>query len=1125
MCSSKSVGFDWWHLLKREEWSGLLDLVHVRTETAAQQNPNTHDYLLHALCKHAKTPPEIFTAVLQAFPPATLLEDSSGRLPLHRVVSRQGSPTDTTQFIIQLIAAEPRACNVGVNYALSLDGKHGFLPLHELLAHATTGVDIEKVGNLMLDAYPQAIREHRLHEGVASNSKNQYPLQVGMDNRRAPSTFLLKLLTLNPEVVLKKPDQNYNFHFGGSPETESVTFLNWACQLNYSAEFILALLAANPTAAHTKDSAGNLALHICCKHGDRASTAVIQELIQEYKGALLVPDHEKNLPLHCVCENMNKNLSFIAGIMIDLEPKAVSVRDKQGNLPIHSLCEASGAVANDTILLFIDIFPNGLAQVDRQKNLPLHSAIERGDAIPLHVLQKMVQKYPEAATKKDREGNTPLHSACECRSQNLDKIVQLLLKADPHNIAIQAKDKGGNLPLHCACENIKPCGNTILLLMRAYPEALQKRDKSRNLPIHSAIENVGNVPVGVIEEMLNLFPDAVKKHDWDGQLPLHCVFHRPNQSTERLVAIASLLLEIDPSAACAKSRRLGLLLHHSCRSLNSLLLIQKLTLDPKAATMKNSQGDLPLHVICERGDSGLLSIVQYLMRHYPDGIPKKDRDGNTCLHSACETLHTNVSAVAMEMIELRPKAAEIRDRSGNLAIHSICESRTPVTDVILKLISVYPDGLKVKDKGNNLPLHSVLERGDAVEFLAIKKMIDSYPEAVTKKDRGGNTPLHCACECRTKELPAIVKLLLDADVAGIACKTRDRDGNLPIHSACEQKIPSAEVVLMFVNANPEGLKLRDRGKNLPLHSALERGDAGVPRRVIQKMVDVYPEAVTKKDAGGNTPLHCACECRTKELPAIVKLLLDADVAGIACKTRDREGNLPIHSACEQKIPSAEVVLMLIDANPDGLKQKDKGGNLPIHSAVERGDITETSVIEKMLTVYPGSMLIKDRDRNTPLHSACETLNTKLIEVLTLMLNSPSGKSAAAIKDYQYNLAIHSCCESKKIDGKIQEFAINILIEAYPGGLNVKDSDKNLPLHSALERGDGIGIGVLQKMVQCNPQACSVQDAGGNTRTFVFFVCCWSSFGNVSLFEVGLGRVFTVFCFCVLLFFLQHSIAL
>jgi len=173
--------------------------------------------------------------------------------------------------------------------------------------------------------------------------------------------------------------------------------------------------------------------------------------------------------------------------------------------------------------------------------------------------------------------------------------------------------------------------------------------------------------------------------------------------------------------------------------------------------------------------------------------------------------------------------------------------------------------------------------------------------------------------------------------------------------------------------------------------------------------------------------------------------------------------------------------------------------------------------------------------NTPLHSACECLNTNLIAVLSLML--ALGPNAAMEKDRDGNLALHSAAESKKLTGKSQTFALDMLIDAYPEACQKKDKDGNLPLHSALKRGDGIRVQVIEKMVRTYPQGCLIYDKHHNLpvsqqnkrqkkrclcNCLPFFLSKTCPNTTVQL-TVNLSFLFSFFClFLLFVFFLTLS---
>ena len=639
-------------------------------------------------------------------------------------------------------------------------------------------------------------------------------------------------------------------------------------------------------------------------------------------------------------------------------------------------------------------------------------------------------------------------------------LVKQLLSVDPQGVAAMTKDRQGNLPIHSAAEKKNPSADVVTMLIDANPKGLEQKDRDGNLPIHSCLENRFDFPTSLFEKMLTLYPASTKVFDKDGNLPLHCAYH--SYQGQQLVDITQLMLQVDSSAGVVKDKRFRqYLLHYICQQNKPFALIEAFCKGcPKAVSLKDSGGNLPLHVMCERGDSSPVPVIQCLMFSYPDGIAVKDKDGNTPLHSACEKLHLNISAVAGMMLDLKPEASKIKDRDGNLPLHSICESSTPATDVIMSLIEAYPEGLRQKDKTGNLPLHSAIERGDVLESIVLTKMIELHPEACKVKDKDGNTPLHSACECRTKDLPVLVKQLLSVDPQGVAAKTKDRQGNLPIHSACErtfinltsQPNPQPEVVMMLIKEYPNGLQQKDKEGNLPIHSSVERGDAGVDVAVIEKMLELNPGAMSVRDKQGNTPLHSACECLTIKLVAVLTAMLRAGPN--AAKVKDRDGNLPLHCVCESRKLTGKIQSfatdMLIDAYPGGLRVKDKQGNLPLHSAIERGNSLALNVLQKMVQIFPDACKATDKEKNTPLHSALKCRTKDLAPLVKLLLSADSEGVAVKTKDRDGQLPVHCTINmSKNIE---QHDILCMLVEASPScAKEVNPRDKKVLLQWALDR--------------------------------------------------------------------------
>ena len=164
----------------------------------------------------------------------------------------------------------------------------------------------------------------------------------------------------------------------------------------------------------------------------------------------------------------------------------------------------------------------------------------------------------------------------------------------------------------------------------------------------------------------------------------------------------------------------------------------------------------------------------------------------------------------------------------------------------------------------------------------------------------GNTPLHSAIECRNKDLPAIVQLLLDADSQGVASKIKDKDGQLPVHSACNRRQQSKQVIGMLVEASPQCLSVKNKKDGLyVLQWAIDRNALDV----VGKISHVSPTSfdvkcckskVTNKN---ETPLHYVCYDKP-DVPLQMMQVL-ANNNGNALTTKDSKGKMPLRILYEE----------------------------------------------------------------------------------------------------------------------------------------------------------------------------------------------------------------------------------
>ena len=210
-----------------------------------------------------------------------------------------------------------------------------------------------------------------------------------------------------------------------------------------------------------------------------------------------------------------------------------------------------------------------------------------------------------------------------------------------------------------------------------------------------------DVPLWVIERLLNMCPEAAQNVDVDGFTPLHQAINsgRPDQTE-----LVKMLLPAFPGAAAIKNRD-GL-----------LPIFTSVIKYPDLETF---------HLLCDA---------------YPDSLAKEDDCGRTLLHHAV-LVSFNISKA---ILELRPDAIKDTDGAGWMPIHMFCNSGkiNMAREIFRLLYNAHPEAIHApldeKEDGSivHLAIQNWILPGDITAFL-IKKL----PEAAAKRAGRGKDGL------------------------------------------------------------------------------------------------------------------------------------------------------------------------------------------------------------------------------------------------------------------------------------------------------------------------------------------------------------------------------------------------
>ena len=291
------------------------------------------------------------------------------------------------------------------------------------------------------------------------------------------------------------------------------------------------------------------------------------------------------------------------------------------------------------------------------------------------------------------------------------------------------------------------------------------------------------------------------------------------------------------------------------------------------ASIKNQEGNTPLHIAARKGD---VKLIEMLLPHQTESdLP--NNEGST-------TLLLAFSSGNIEAIKLFIKSEEV---------------------------------LKVKDYIGNSIYHYAAHKGNAP--LLHRMFKETSLSDWKKKNDLGATPLHYAAGWGDAEtLIALINYGLDVHA-------RDNDGNTALHYAA--KNGNVETCQFLMNLmDPEPLFDTNNNGAAPIHYVMGK----VPNHILKEFLDLGMP-LDKQDFDGNTPLFYAINSRMSFDNANMLFLLEH---GADSRHYNLSGLAPIHIAGQMK--SVKKVQRLLTYSDD-LELIDQEGNTILHIAVIAND--------------------------------------------------------------------------------------------------------------------------------------------------------------------------------------------
>jgi ankyrin repeat protein len=154
--------------------------------------------------------------------------------------------------------------------------------------------------------------------------------------------------------------------------------------------------------------------------------------------------------------------------LVHRNPASLNSRNQDGSVPLHVACATSAPL--EIVIYLVKYAPEAL-RVARatEGSYPLHVALEHG-ASSLVIDLLLHNQDPDTTGLTNNAGETPLHIACRYGASF--QIIQSVM--DRPGAAVKSATSQGELPIFVACAAAEPSLDTILTLMKGYPDFVER---------------------------------------------------------------------------------------------------------------------------------------------------------------------------------------------------------------------------------------------------------------------------------------------------------------------------------------------------------------------------------------------------------------------------------------------------------------------------------------------------------------------------------------------------------------------------------------------------------------------------------------------------------------------------
>ena len=783
--------------------------------------------LLHIACKEGQL--DIVRALIEVYDCVLDLQDDFGNTPCHLACENGRFEIMAYFYFSQFSLTCSLQNNKGETW-LHLATKSGSIPLIRLIAfaHITWKSNLIRLVNFNDDILFVLLQRNnftKLINSFASQFKpdlhGNTPLHVAC---RENNLTVIKLYLSELKLVL-------NFDFN----VFIPLLLTLACQLRrleiveYLSQYhdlplltdpyIRSDLRREPFAFPSSKVQSETAIFLAARRGDYT---LYKFLLKPF--SLHVTNSCNDTLLHAAC--MSGNYNMFVEVFSSFEHAQIDPQSKNanGNTCLHIAC-IWGWCEIAEYLISKDF---SLDNQNKDGNTPIHLAIENKKKIVFEVL---VEKSD--LNMKNSSGETPLHIAT-CDYNGLEYVKGIT--AESNFESINVRDVNGDTPLFNAC---RTKNEDMIICLMNLPKcdlliANEKNETVANIACRLCLTNI----LEIFFKKVECYPKKLR--NYLGQTLIHIACMGDNRDLMEFLAaiyknarnkydlgedinLLDKVYELTP-------------LQYACTKNDSKLVKYLLNLRGCCADTKNIKGNTVLHI---SSIYNLEEIAKICVHHC--SLTVRNEDGDTPLHLACKKKNFALAKMYIDKSE-HSKIDKFINKEGKNALHAAA-GQEGALKILKYMIESKKFTSNFQGSCGNTALHFAFQKGVTSNAKYLLSLSDCKGTWLNNK---GHSPLYLATKERQFEFIESVVMKCDTDMLLSCCTIDNVNSRLFDIYTTTENVGLPFIFYLFYklvqdpsNSNPSSIEnLIDLLMDKNIHSD------------IKKMKDSY----------GNTILHYACMC-------------------------------------------------------------------------------------------------------------------------------------------------------------------------------------------------------------------------------------------------------------------------